>query len=43
MYKNDIYLSNIPNIFREEINKYNQKHGIGKKNIFSFFKNNTGI
>jgi predicted nucleotidyltransferase component of viral defense system len=38
MYKDDVYLSNIPNIFRDEINKYNQKHGIGKKSLFSFFK-----
>jgi predicted nucleotidyltransferase component of viral defense system len=38
MYKNDIYISNIPNIFKDEVSKYNQKYGIGKKSIFSFFK-----
>ena len=38
MFRNDILISEIPRIFEIEIKKYNEKHGIGKKNFFGFLK-----
>jgi len=41
MIKNDIFISDIPAIMKDELLKYNRKYGIGKKSFFSLFKKNN--
>ena len=36
MIKEDLFISDVPSIIKEELLKYNRKNGIGKKSLFGF-------
>ena len=38
MLKNDLFVSDVPSIIKNELLRYNKNHGIGKKSLFDFFR-----
>jgi len=40
MIKDDLFISDVPFIIKEELLKYNRKYGIGKKSLFDLFRKN---